>query len=532
MGDAGFFYYLCVMFPRKKKNRTGSISVVVIDKSHGGYKEVKSFGVVKTDEEADLLMAEASEWIRTAHGQRVLDFAGSSVRQAERLEVERVLGNISSVVLNGPQLILNQVYDSIGFNRIRDEVLRHLVIARICRPGSKAATADYLKSYFHEDVSLDQIYRYMDKLYNTQRETVQQISVEHTRKVLGGSIGLMFYDVTSLYFETGIQDELRTNGFSKDGKTAESQIILGLLVSADGYPLSYSVFNGAQYEGRTMIPIIDDFIQRFNIKDFVVVADSGLLNKTNVELLRQAGYKYILGARIKKEPAKTIEWILAQEKVSGAYHEYTRENGERLVLGYSEQRAKKDAHNRVKGIERLRKAYSSGVLTKASINKRGYNNFLSISKDVKVVINEQEIENDAKWDGLKGYVTNTDLDAEKVVAQYHSLWCVERAFRVTKGNLEARPIFHFTEKRIEAHICICFIAYKVYKELQRIIALHGGIGLSVDKVIDIAMTIPTIKIRMPYNGEERIQTLFLTDKHRQIKPLFDIKEILKEEWRG
>ena len=170
--------------------------MVVIDKSHGGYKEVKSFGVVKTDEEADLLMAEASEWIRTAHGQCMLDFAGSSVRQTERLEVERVLKNISSVVLNGPQLILNQVYDSIGFNTIKDEVLRHLVIARICRPGSKAATADYLKSYFHEDVSLDQIYRYMDKLYNTQRETVQQISVEHTRKVLGGSIGLMFYDVT------------------------------------------------------------------------------------------------------------------------------------------------------------------------------------------------------------------------------------------------------------------------------------------------------------------------------------------------
>jgi len=157
----------------------------------------------------------------------------------------------------------------------------------------------------------------MDKLYNTQRETVQQISVEHTRKVLGGSIGLMFYDVTSLYFETGVQDELRTNGFSKDGKTAESQIILGLLVSADGYPLSYSVFNGAQYEGRTMIPVIDDFIRRFNIKDFVIVADSGLLNKTNVELLRQAGYKYILGARIKKEPAKVIEGSSRRRKLLG-----------------------------------------------------------------------------------------------------------------------------------------------------------------------------------------------------------------------
>ena len=333
--------------------------------------------------------------------------------------------------------------------------------------------------------------------------------------------------MSTLYFETGVQDELRTPGFSKDGKAAESQIVLGLLVSADGYPLSYSIFNGAQYEGRTMIPVIDDFIQRFNIKDFVVVADSGLLNKTNVELLRQAGYKYILGARIKKESATVIEWILSQEKTTGVYHEYKRDNGERLVIGYSEQRAKKDAHNREKGIERLRKAYGTGVLTKASINKRGYNKFLSISKDVEVVINNTEIEKDKKWDGLKGYVTNTDLDAEKVVAQYHSLWYVERAFRVTKGNLEARPIFHFTEKRIEAHICICFIAYKVYKELQRIIDLQGGINLSVDRVLDIAKTIPTIKIQMPYNNEERTQTLFLTDKQKSIKPLFDIKAILK-----
>ena len=118
------------MFPRKKKNRTGTISVVVIDKSHG-YKEVKNFGVVKTDAEADLLMARARLWIRTAHGQREIDFGSSAVLQAERSEVERVLNNISAVVLNGPQQILNQVYDSIGFNRIKDKALRHLVVARV-----------------------------------------------------------------------------------------------------------------------------------------------------------------------------------------------------------------------------------------------------------------------------------------------------------------------------------------------------------------------------------------------------------------
>jgi hypothetical protein len=137
-----------------------------------------------------------------------------TLSKQEVVESERVLNNISAVVLNGPQQILNLVYDSIGFNRIKDKVLQHLVIARICQPLSKSATADYLKSYFHENVSLYQIYRYMDKLYNKQRELVQRISVEHTRKILGGSIGLMFYDVTSLYFETGVQDELRTNGFS------------------------------------------------------------------------------------------------------------------------------------------------------------------------------------------------------------------------------------------------------------------------------------------------------------------------------
>ena len=134
------------MFPRKKKNRTGTISVVVVDKSRGGFKEVRRFGVAKTEEEADHLFVKASEWVRRFGGQQEIDFAQSSVIEQEFLESERVLSNISAVVLNGPQQILNQVYDSIGFNRIKDEILRHLVIARICQPLSKSATADYLKS--------------------------------------------------------------------------------------------------------------------------------------------------------------------------------------------------------------------------------------------------------------------------------------------------------------------------------------------------------------------------------------------------
>jgi transposase len=508
------------MFVRKKTNRSGTISVVVVNKSRGKFTEVKKFGVAKSEAEADKLFQEAQLWLRTHDGQQEFDFEDRRGKELE--ETTRVVENMDSVLINGTQLLLNQVYDSIGFNRIPDEILRHLVIARVSQPQSKLATVNYLKSYYDEDVDLNRIYRYMDKLYNTQMEQAQQISVEHTRKIFGGKIGLMFYDVTTLYFETSQTDILREPGFSKDGKTAESQVVLGLLVSEGGYPLSYSLFNGSHYEGFTMIPMIDDFKQRFTLgDDFIVVADSGLMNRNNVMLLQKAGYRYILGARIKNENKDVKQWILSLDKKDNVYNEIKCQNGERLIVSYSEKRAKKDAYNRDRGIARLRKAYRSGPITKQQVNKRGYNKFLEISRDIDVTISEEKIAEDSKWDGLKGYITNTDIDAEQVIAQYHGLWVVERAFRISKGTLEMRPMFHFTERRIEAHICICFIAYKVYKELERLIAINN-IGMSVDKVLDAAKTITTIRIRMPENGTYFTKTLFLTKKHLAVKPLFGL----------
>ena len=214
-------------------------------------------------------------------------------------------------------------------------MLRHLVIARISQPSSKLATVAYLRSYYKEDVDLSRIYRYMDKLYNCQMELVQEISIAHTRRILGGNIGLLFYDVTTLYFEAAPKDDMRQAGFSKDGKTSEAQIVLGLLVSQDGYPLSYSIFNGSQYEGYTMTPIVDDFVQRFSLKDFVIVADSGLMSAKNMKLLRSAGYKYIVGARIKTERTEVRDWILSLEKKNGAVYEHQKDDGDRLVVSYS-----------------------------------------------------------------------------------------------------------------------------------------------------------------------------------------------------
>jgi transposase len=510
------------MFVRQKKNPSGAVSIQVINKSAGKYKVCKTVGSSSDSEEIERLYREGKELLDCYGGQLYLFAAEEREKQAqlESDEVSRVLAKVENILLNGTEQILDRVFQEIGFNVIDDSVFRQLTFARICQPSSKSGTVDYLKSYYDEDVNLSKIYRYLDKLYNTQQEKIQQISVEHTRKLLGGKIGLVFYDVTTLYFESDYGDELQERGYSKDGKHSQPQVVLGLLVSTGGYPLSYSLFNGSQYEGYTMLPVVEDFVQRFKLEEFVVVADSGLMNQKNIELLESGGYKYIVGAKIKSENSEIKSWILSLEKRDSFFYEMNKSDNCRLIVGYSENRAKKDAYNREKGVRRLMKAYSRGTITKENINKRGYNKFLEISENVKVKINEQKIIEDSRWDGLKGYLTNTNLLAAEVYQQYRDLWFIERAYRVTKGTLEMRPMFHFTPKRIEAHVCICFVAYKVYKELERILKTNG-FNLSVDKVLSIAKTITTVRIKLIQSGQTIDRTMLLTKKHKLIQPLFE-----------
>lgn len=506
------------MFIRKKKNRSGTTSIVVVDKSKGVFREITTIGVSKDSSEIKSLYLQGKKWIATHCGKHDI-FETYEKEREEKQVTEYLLSNVENILINGTQLILNNVFKITGINSIDDDILKKLVIARLSQPLSKSGTVDYLKSHFDEDVQLHKIYRYLDKLYNTQTDKIQQISVEHTKKILGGKIGLMFYDVTTLYFEADYGDEFRETGFSKDGKHSQPQLVLGLLVSKDGYPLTYSLFNGSQYEGWTMLPIVEDFVQRFDLDDFIVVADSGLMNKKNILLLESGGYKYIIGARIKNENEQIKHWILSLEMQDGEFNE-TRKGDTRLIIGYSENRAKKDKYNREKGVKRLKKSYKSGNITKENINKRGYNKFLEISDNVKVVINQDKINEDEKWDGLKGYITNTTLPAREVYEQYSGLWVIERAYRITKGTLEMRPMFHFTPRRIEAHVCICFVAYKVYKELERILKI-SNIDLSVDKVLNIAKTVTTIKIKLPISGNTMVKTMLLTRKHKSIAMLFE-----------
>jgi transposase len=493
------------MFIRKKPNKSGVVSIQIIDKSSGKYKVYQTVGSSSDPDEIESLTLKAKQRIKEISGQQDLNF---DIQKEQEL-IDLFFTGLQKIELVGPELVLGKIFDDIGFNKIKDELFRHLVITRLCYPASKLKTTEYL--YRHKGLLIDveKVYRYLDKLHQKQANLVQQISYQHTLKVLNHSIQIVFYDVTTLYFEIEDSDDLRKTGFSKEGKHQHPQILLGLLISLEGYPLAYDIFEGNYYEGKTMLPIVEMFKEKYKLEKLVVVADSGLLSKENIEQLQIKGYEYILGARIKNEKRAIQEQILAFPLENGKSAEIKKTDNERLIISYSEKRAKKDAYNRIRGIAKLEKAIQSGKLSKQNINQRGYNKFLKLEGEVLVKIDYEKEKTDAKWDGLKGYITNTHLTKEEIIDQYGQLWKIERAFRISKTDLRIRPIYHRLRKRIEAHICIAFCAYKIYKELERILK-QEHLPYSPEKAMDIAKSIYKVTILKPYSKAQESR-IHLTD---------------------
>lgn len=356
------------MFVRQKKNKSGKISVQVIDKSSGSYKVIHTVGSSSEESIVSGMITTGQLWIKNRTGLRELDFTNKPSI------VQSVLNEIQSLTRVGYDLLLGRIFDEIGFNKIHDKLFKDLVIARIAYPKSKLKTTTYLSRYKHIHWDEDQVYRYLDKLYNSQKELIQQISYAHTLKILDNQISIVFYDVTTLYFEVDNEDELRKTGFSKEGKHQSPQIVLGLLVSKNGYPLAYEIFEGNKFEGHTMLPVLDGFKEKYNLEQLVVIADSGLLSKSNIDELQQKGYSFILGARIKSENENVKRKILQLQLENGQSKIITKGHL-KLVITHSSDRAKKDKYNREKGLRKLEKQVKTGKLTKSNINNRGYNKF-------------------------------------------------------------------------------------------------------------------------------------------------------------
>lgn len=489
----------------------------VIRKSSGKYEVVRTIGSSKDPQQIKDLVAEAEHYISSLTKQSAINFEIEN----ERLIVDLFFKGIDNIRLVGPELLLGKLFDEIGFNKIRGSLFRPLVITRLVYPVSELKTADYLFKYSGSIIDVERIYRYLDKLNSTYKETVQQISYSHTLKVLNNQMSVVFYDVTTLYFEIEDEDDLRRTGFSKEGKHQHPQILLGLLVSIDGYPLAYEIFDGKKFEGHTMLPVVEAFRKKYKLNDLIIIADAGLLSNDNIKKLQEKKYQYILGARIKNETSTLKNKILALSMSDGESVVLEKDDHQRIIISYSEKRAKKDAANRKKGLEKLERSIARGKLTKQHINNRGYNKYLKMDGAINITIDYEKYKADSRWDGLKGYLTNTTMLKDHVIENYRHLWKIEKAFRISKTDLRIRPIYHRVRKRIEAHLCIAFCAYKIYKELERQLKTKQA-NLSPEKAIDILKTIYEITITTPYSKQKQSRLHLPNDEQQNLLKIFNL----------
>ncbi len=498
------------MFIRKNKNRSGSVSVQIIQKINGKNKVLKTIGCSNSYQEHEKLLLVAKNEMERLEGLQSLFI------EPEDLLIESFINNLENgqFQIIGTQLVLGKIFDKIGYSKLSiNQLFKNLVLCRLVYPGSKLKTVDYLKNHFNQSISVYSIYRFLDQLQSKYKSDIEHITFLHTKKIHKDKISVAFYDMTTLFFEASEEDDLRKIGMSKDGKFQQPQIMIGLLVGKNGYPIGYEIFEGNTSETKTLIPVLKAFETKFNITKPIIIADCALLSKINIQKLEKEGYQYILGGRIKNETAEIKNQILGLKIKEGYPKEIITIKG-RQIITYSSKRARKDAHNRIKGLKRLEKRVKTGKLTKEHINNRGYNKFLKISGKASIEIDYEKFNQDAVWDGLKGYVTNTDLSKGQVIRQYHHLWHIEKAFRISKTDLRIRPIYHRLKKRIEAHICICFTAYAVYKELERLL-IKNKIEISAQKAISEVKEIRQLTYVLPKS--KQIKTTILKMNQIQTK---------------
>jgi len=232
------------MFVRKKVNKSGSVSIQIVDKSNG-YKILKTVGTSDDQLQIKHLVGQAEQIIGP-----VLVSRRNYSRAMTSCHWEffkRTFKRTNSY--RRTELIFGSLFDKIGFGVIKDELFRHLVVTRLVYPTSKLKTVDYLYRYQGVIVEVDTIYRFLDKLNDRYKAQVEQIAFEYTKRALK-DILVVFYDMTTLYFESEDEDDLRKIGFSKDGKFRNPQIMLGLLVGQEGYPIGYDIFEGNVLKAR------------------------------------------------------------------------------------------------------------------------------------------------------------------------------------------------------------------------------------------------------------------------------------------
>jgi transposase len=346
-----------------------------------------------------------------------------------------------------------------------------MLLERLCNPASKRSNWLNQNEYIGlEQVSLHHLYRALDKLADNSQLIQKQI-FQTGRDLFNQQLDVVFYDVTTLYFESEVENEgqLRQMGFGKDGKIGQTQVLFCMMIDKQKQPIGYRVFKGDTFEGHTFELALDDLKKQYQIDTVVVVADRGMLSRNNIELTTSKGYEFILGERLRTLPSTVQKQLLDLSTYTHdwSYNDNTGEEvhikyatlqheGRTIIATYSASRAKKDKHDREEKVKTAKILLANPAL----LSKKPQRYFLKLAGNNKYLLNEDKIAQSEQYDGLLAISTNSsNLTPAQVLEQYKQLYKIEHTFRTFKGHLETRPMFHWTDKRIEGHICLCYIAY-------------------------------------------------------------------------
>ena len=348
----------------------------------------------------------------------------------------------------------------VGLDKIGKQLLLDLVVIRIMEPSSKLRSIELLETYFGIKHRRQSYYDSAPKWLSLKQD-IEGIVVEFAKSNYAFDFDLLFYDVTTLYFETFQEDELRKNGFSKDNKSQQPQILVALMVTKEGFPIAYNIFSGNTFEGHTIIPVVNSFIKRHTVKEFTVVADAAMISTTNIGELLKNNINYIVGARLGNVSNDLIKRIdRSMSRTDGESIRVETDNGF-LVCSYSSTRYRKDKYEMEKQIQK-----AQIVIQSPSKGKRL--KFIKTAGE-QPVLNQALIEKTKKLLGIKGYYTNLPQSIasnQTIIDRYHQLYKVEQAFRISKHDLQTRPIFHFKQEPISLHVLVCFMALVVSKHIE------------------------------------------------------------------
>ncbi len=501
------------MFLRVKA-RPGSSrkSVQLVESVREGRKVsqriVRHVGVAKTDAELEELM-ELGETIKVEircerqpsllPQEKLVDLAIETRREKAKAGPPVVIEETREEhrVVTGFHEAYGAVYRQLGFdgllptkrNRTARETLRHIATARIANPESKRGTARRLESDLGVSIPVQRIYRMMDRLDEKAIESMKDLAAGAARRLLPEPASVVFFDCTTLHFESVDADGLREFGFSKNGRHARTQVLLALMVTSDGLPIGYEVFPGSEYEGKSLIPSLENMRKREGVETAIHVADRGMFGEANLKDMEDRDLQYIVGARLKSLPKDLKERILDLEayKTTGGSEDSLsaefKHKGRRIVVGWSRKRAKKDAADRKKAIDKLVRKLGRSANPAQALSGRGFGRFVKLTGKARLEVDETKIKEAARWDGLKGVVTNTpDMGHSELFARYRELWRVEESFRITKHDLKVRPVFHWKPDRVKAHIAIAYMAFACVRHLAYRIALRQGERMSPERI--------------------------------------------------